>query len=87
MFNLINELRDRAGVDRLRITSNADGTIAVTGGHQISDDVYLEIETAGLSAVATTRVEWSLTPDLSLLSRISDDTDASVSLRWRREFD
>ena len=87
MFNMINELRDRAGVDRLRITSNADGTIAVTGGHQISDDVYLEVETAGLSALATTRVEWSLTPDLSLLSRISDDTDASVSLRWRREFD
>ncbi|WP_412546682.1 translocation/assembly module TamB domain-containing protein [Maricaulis sp. MIT060901] len=87
MFNMINELRDRAGVDRLRITSNADGTIAVTGGHQISDDVYLEVETVGLSALATTRVEWSLTPDLSLLSRISDDTDASVSLRWRREFD
>jgi len=87
MFNMINELRDRAGVDRLRITSNADGTIAVTGGHQISEDVYLEVETAGLSSLATTRVEWSLTPDLSLLSRISDDTDASVSLRWRREFD
>ena len=54
---------------------------------QISEDVYLEVETAGLSSLATTRVEWSLTPDLSLLSRISDDTDASVSLRWRREFD
>jgi len=87
MLGLAGELRDLAGLDRLSVATNADGQISVTGGSRIGDDVYLEVETSGLTALATTRVEWTLTPDLSLLSRISDDTSAAVSLRWRRSYD
>ena len=86
LLNVVGQLRDLAGIDRLDVTTDADGNIAVTGGRRFGDNVYVEVGSAGASALSQALVEWQLTPDLSVLSRISADTDASVAIRWRRDY-
>lgn len=86
MFGFIDRFRGLVGVDRLDIGANADGSLTVTSGRRFGNDFYVEVESAGAAALSTARVEWSLTPELSILSRLSGDTEASVSIRWRREY-
>ncbi|MEE2567680.1 translocation/assembly module TamB domain-containing protein [Hyphobacterium marinum] len=87
-FDAFDRLRNLTGVDRLSIRTGASGAPIVTGGRYIDEDVYLEIE-AGTGADMTTaaRIEWELRPDLRLLSRVTGTADASIALRWRKEFD
>jgi translocation and assembly module TamB len=86
LLNIVGQLRDLAGIDRLSVSTDADGNIAVTGGVRLGDNVYVELGTGGTSALGEALVEWQLTPDLSVLSRLSADTDASVAIRWRRDY-
>tara|TARA_R110000868_G_scaffold2384_5_gene17681 strand:- start:43273 stop:47346 length:4074 start_codon:yes stop_codon:yes gene_type:complete len=85
-LGVVGRLRQLTGVDRLDISSDADGALTVISGRRFGDDFYVEVESGGASALSAARVEWSLTPDLSILSRLSADTNASVSIRWRREY-
>ncbi|WP_339743673.1 translocation/assembly module TamB domain-containing protein [uncultured Maricaulis sp.] len=86
MFGFIDRFRGLVGVDRLDIGANADGSLTVTSGRRFGNDFYVEVESAGAAALSTARVEWTLTPQLSILSRLSGDTTASVSIRWRRDY-
>lgn len=86
LLNIVGQLRDLAGIDRLSVSTDAEGNLAVTGGVRIGDSVYVELGTGGTSALGQALVEWQLTPDLSVLSRLSADTDASVAIRWRRDY-
>ena len=86
LLNVVGQLRDLAGIDRLAIDTNANGGIEITGGRRIGDDVYVEVGTSATSALARVLVEWQLTPSLSLLSVISADTDATVSVQWGRDY-
>ena len=86
LLNIVGQLRDFAGIDRLDLSTDENGNIAVTGGRRFGDDVYVEVGSSGASALSEAMVEWQLTPELSLLSRITADTNAEVSLRWRRDY-
>ncbi|WP_203291567.1 translocation/assembly module TamB domain-containing protein [Maricaulis parjimensis] len=86
LLNIVGQLRDFAGIDRLDLSTDEDGNIAVTGGRRFGDNVYVEVGSSGASALSQALVEWQLTPELSLLSRISADTNAEVALRWRRDY-
>lgn len=85
LFGIVGGLRRAAGLDRLDFAAGENGEIVVTGGQQLTDDVYLEVESSG-SALSSARLEWTLTPDFSLLSRLTGDTQASIALRWRTEY-
>ncbi|WP_323760394.1 translocation/assembly module TamB domain-containing protein [Maricaulis sp.] len=86
LLDVVGQLRDLAGIDRLDISTNADGNLSVVGGRRFGDNVYVEVGSNGASAINEALIEWSLTPDLSILSRVSADTDAAVSIRWRRDY-
>lgn len=86
LFGIVGGLRRAAGLDRLDFAAGQNGEIVVTGGQQLTDDVYLELESSG-SALSSARLEWTLTPDFTLLSRLTGDTQASIALRWRTEYD
>ncbi len=87
MFDPFGALRSAVGLDQFAVSSNRAGETVVSGGRYLTESVYLEVETAGSSAAATTRIEWALTQNLTLLSRIAPDGDAGVALTWRREYD
>jgi translocation and assembly module TamB len=86
IFGLVGNLRRAAGLDRLDFNTTTDGQVVVTGGQRLSDDVYLELESRG-AALSSARLEWTLTPDVTLLSRLTGDTEGSIALRWRTEYD
>ncbi|MGY6661281.1 MAG: translocation/assembly module TamB domain-containing protein [Glycocaulis sp.] len=86
-FDPFGALRSGLGLDQLSVSSSRTGETVVAGGRYLTEDVYLEVETGGGSASATTRIEWALTQNLTLLSRIAPDGDTGVALTWRREYD
>ncbi|MDF1767988.1 translocation/assembly module TamB domain-containing protein [Maricaulis sp.] len=86
LLDIVGQLRDLAGIDRLDISTNEDGNLSVVGGRRFGDNVYVEVGSNGAAAINEALIEWSLTADLSVLSRVSADTDASVAIRWRRDY-
>jgi translocation and assembly module TamB len=86
LLGVVGQLRDLAGIDRLDVSTDAAGNLAVTGGRRFGESVYVEVGSTGVSALSQALVEWQLTPDLSVLSRLSADTDAEIAIRWRRDY-
>lgn len=82
-FDVIGNLRELAGLDRLSFGGEAS-SLTVAGGRYITDDVYLEIIGGGESGAAV-NVEWQVRRNLTVSSRFGGTGDASLSIRWRRQ--
>ncbi|MES2834832.1 MAG: translocation/assembly module TamB domain-containing protein [Pseudomonadota bacterium] len=82
-FDVIGNLRQLAGLDRLSFGGEAS-SLTVAGGRYITDDVYLEIIGGGESGAAV-NVEWQVRRNLTVSSRFGGQGEASLSIRWRRE--
>ena len=82
-FDVIGNLRELAGLDRLSFGGEASA-LTVAGGRYISDDVYLEVIGGGEGGAAVS-VEWQVRRNLAVTSRFGGQGEASLSVRWRRE--
>jgi translocation and assembly module TamB len=82
-FDVIGNLRQLAGLDRLSFGGEAS-SLTVAGGRYITDDVYLEIIGGGEGGAAV-NVEWQVRRNLSVSSKFGGQGDASLSVRWRRQ--
>jgi translocation and assembly module TamB len=82
-FDVIGNLRELAGLDRLSFGGEASG-LTVAGGRYITDDVYLEIIGGGENG-ATVNVEWQVRRNLTVSSKFGGQGEASLSIRWRRQ--
>jgi len=82
-FDVIGNLRELAGLDRLSFGGEASG-LTVAGGRYINDDVYLEIIGGGENGAAV-NVEWQVRRNLTVSSKFGGQGDASLSIRWRRQ--
>ncbi|MFN3559455.1 MAG: translocation/assembly module TamB domain-containing protein [Brevundimonas sp.] len=82
-FDVIGNLRQLAGLDRLSFGGEAS-SITVAGGRYITDDVYLEIIGGGEDG-AEVNVEWQVRRNLTVSSKFGGQGDASLSIRWRRQ--
>lgn len=81
-FDVIGNLRELAGLDRLSFGGEASA-LTVSGGRYITDDVYLEIIGGGEGGAAV-NVEWQVRRNLAISSKFGGQGDASLSIRWRR---
>ena len=97
-FDVLANLRQFAGLDRLAIGGDAAGA-TVSGGKYITNDIYVELTGAaqGRSQTATTaaqqartgpsaEVEWRVRKNLSLVSQVWTGGDARLSVRFRRSY-
>lgn len=84
-FDVFGNLREFAGLDRLSFAGDAAGGFTVAGGKYVSEDVYLELIGGGQEGPAV-QVEWRPRRNLGVLSRFTGQGNASLSVRWRREF-
>jgi len=82
-FDVIGNLRELAGLDRLSFGGEASA-LTVAGGRYITDDVYLEIIGGGEGGAAV-NVEWQVRRNLAISSKFGGEGDASLSIRWRRQ--
>ncbi len=82
-FDVIGNLRELAGLDRLSFGGEASG-LTVAGGRYINDNVYLEIIGGGENGAAV-NVEWRVRRNLTVSSKFGGQGEASLSIRWRRQ--
>jgi len=82
-LDVIGNIRQLAGLDRLAFGSDQYG-MTVAGGKYINDNIYFEVIGGGRESQAV-QVEWRVRRNLSIISRISGQGDAKLSVRWRRE--
>ncbi len=82
-FDLADMTRRLVGLDGLDVRQEADG-LFVAGGRYLTRDVYVELARNGLGE-AQTRVEWRLSPSLTLVTSFAQSGEQRASLRWRTE--
>ncbi|MFN3931814.1 MAG: translocation/assembly module TamB domain-containing protein [Brevundimonas sp.] len=82
-FDVIGNLRELAGLDRLSFGGEAS-SLTVAGGRYITDDVYLEIIGGGENGAAV-NVEWQVRRNLTVSSEFGGEGGATLSIRWRRQ--
>ncbi len=83
----LGALRQAAGLDLLGVRRNAAGETVVSGGRYLTDDVFLQLEGAGVGAAPTTRIDWTLAPRVTLSSSLDARGRAGLALSWRLEYD
>jgi translocation and assembly module TamB len=94
-FDVIGNLRNFAGLDRLAFGGGDESGVTVSGGKYLTDDVYLEL-TGGGREGPTAQVEWRVRKNLSILSRLSGQTSGAgstrvgagnrIAVRWRKDY-
>lgn len=84
-FDIVGNLREFAGLDRLSLGGDETSGVTVAGGKYLSDDVYLEIIGGGRGG-ATAQVEWQVRRNLSIISRLTGEGDSRLAVRWRRDY-
>lgn len=82
-FDVIGNLRELAGLDRLSFGGEASA-LTVAGGRYLTDDIYLEIIGGGEGGAAV-KVEWQPRRNIAVASQFGGQGDTSLSIRWRRE--
>ncbi|CAN5122045.1 translocation/assembly module TamB domain-containing protein [soil metagenome] len=81
-FDVIGNLRELAGLDRLSFGGQASA-LTVSGGRYLTDNVYLEVIGGGESGAAV-NVEWQVRRNLAISSKFGGTGEATLSVRWRR---
>jgi translocation and assembly module TamB len=84
-FDVIGNLRNFAGLDRLALGGDATGGMTVSGGKYLTDNVYLEL-TGGGREGSSAEVEWRINHHLSVSSSVGALGDGSLTVRWRRDY-
>lgn len=89
-FDVIGNLRNFAGLDRLAFGGGDQSGVTVSGGKYLTDDVYLEL-TGGGREGPSAQVEWRIRKNLSILSRLAGQTAGPgtgnrIAVRWRRDY-
>jgi translocation and assembly module TamB len=92
-FDIIGNLRQFAGLDRLVLGGTTTGQTTISGGKYINKDLYLEVTGGGRNGSGA-QLEWRIRHNLSLVTRYgaaldprySNDSDASLSIRFRKDF-
>ena len=84
-FDIIGNLRQFAGLDRLALGGTQLSGPTVSGGKYLTDNVYLEL-TGGGREGPSAQVEWRVRRNLSLVSRVGTQGDARLSVRLRKDF-
>lgn len=90
-FDVIGNLRNFAGLDRLAFGGGDASGVTVSGGKYLTDDVYLEL-TGGGREGPSAQVEWRVRKNLSILSRLSGQSSGTtgagnrIAVRWRKDY-
>ncbi len=84
-FDVIGNVRELAGLDRLTIGGTELTGVTVAGGKYLTNDVYFELIGGGREGGAV-QVEWRVRKNLSLVSRIAGSGESKLSVRWRRDY-
>lgn len=84
-FDVIGRLRTFAHLDRLAFGGGPATGTTVSGGKYLTDKLYLEL-TGGGREGPSAQVEWRVKKHLSVVSRVTTQGTAQLSIRWRKDY-
>ena len=84
-FDPAGEVQAALGLDRLSIGTSESGGAEIGVGQYLSDDVYLELKSAGVEG-SSVEVEWQPRPQISVSSETSATGESKVSIRWKKDY-
>jgi translocation and assembly module TamB len=84
-FDPASEFQAALGIDRFSIGTSETGGAEIGVGQYLSDDVYLELKSAGAEG-SSVEVEWQPRPQVSVTSETNATGDSKVSIRWKRDY-
>ncbi|WP_321489138.1 translocation/assembly module TamB domain-containing protein [uncultured Hyphomonas sp.] len=84
-FDPASEFQAALGIDRFSIGTSESGSAEIGVGQYLSDDVYLELKSAGAEG-SSVEVEWQPRPQVSVTSETSATGDSKVSIRWKKDY-
>lgn len=87
-LDVVGAARGALGLDRLNIELGGEdeGGTRISGGKYLNDKVYFEVATETGSGITAGTLEWSLTRNLSLRSRVESSRKNSVAIRWSWDY-
>lgn len=84
-LNILGSLRDATGLDDLRIEgSGADTKVGV--GKYIGDKIYLDVSRGAGEDSGSARVDYELTPSLTLESEVRNTGESDTSIQWQWDY-
>lgn len=84
-FDLVGELQDAIGVDRLEVGVDQTGQANVGAGKYLDDNVYLEVKT-GTQGNPQFNIEWTPRSNLEISTQVQSNADPKFSIQWKRDF-
>jgi translocation and assembly module TamB len=84
-FDVIGNLRNFAGLDRLALGGGDESGVTVSGGKYLTENVYLEL-TGGGREGSSAQVEWRIRRKLSIISKFASQGDGKLAVRWRTDY-
>ena len=84
-FDPASEVQAALGVDRFTIGTSESGSAEIGVGQYLSDDVYLELKSAGAEG-SSVEVEWQPRPQVSVTSETTATGESKVSIRWKKDY-
>ena len=84
---VLDAIRNATGLDTLSVESGATaGESAASAGKYINDRVYLQVQRGIQPGSGKARVEVELTPNLSVGTSVTEQSQTGVDLQWRYDY-
>jgi translocation and assembly module TamB len=84
---VLDAIRNATGLDTLSVESGATaGESAASAGKYINDRVYLQVQRGIQAGSGKARVEVELTPNLSVGTSVTEQSQTGVDLQWRYDY-
>jgi len=84
-FDVLGNLRQFAGLDRLAFGGDQTSGLTVAGGKYIGDNVYLEVVGSGRQGPSA-EVDWRVRRHLTISSTLSNELGAKLGVAWTHDF-
>ena len=83
-FDVLGNLREFAGLDRLAFGADQAGGVTVSGGKYVANNVYVELVGGGVYG-ASAQVEWRVKRSFSIVSTLGGQFGSKIAVRWRKD--
>ncbi len=83
---ILDRVQQSLGLDVLRIDSAQSGATTVSAGKYIEKRVYVGVEQGALASDSSVKVEITVTPQISVDTRIGQNASGDVGINWKWDY-
>lgn len=85
-FGVLNQIQDTLGLDVLRVDQGSSGGTTVSAGKYLREGFYVGVEQGALASDSNIKVEIDVTPNISVETKIGNDSSSDVGVNWKWDY-